>query len=66
MTLLKIKESTKDVDFMIPNNSEWNYLIKILGELNYRPARGIGLKREDESYVFSTVSTNSIEDSPCL
>ena len=30
LTLLDVKPSTKDVDFMVPQKREYNYLIKIL------------------------------------
>ena len=33
MTLLQVKPSTKDVDFMIPKANEYDYLIKILKTL---------------------------------
>ena len=60
MTLLKIKESTKDVDFMIPNSSEYNYLKKILDQLNYKPATGSGIQREGEPYVFDLFCGNKV------
>ena len=37
MTLLDVKASTKDVDFMVPNVSEYAYLIKMLKSLDYEP-----------------------------
>ena len=37
LTLLDIKDSTKDVDFIIPVESEYEYLIKILKDLDYKP-----------------------------
>ena len=32
MTLLGIKASTKDIDFIVPDVKEYNYLIKVLAE----------------------------------
>ena len=34
LTLLDVKPSTKDVDFMVPNAAEYTYLIKMLKSLN--------------------------------
>ena len=39
MTLLQVKPSTKDVDFMIPKANEYDYLIKILKSSMISPNR---------------------------
>ncbi|HBG62182.1 MAG: hypothetical protein A2Y03_00650 [Omnitrophica WOR_2 bacterium GWF2_38_59] len=66
MTLLKIKASTKDVDFMIPNIAEHAYIKRILNDLSYKPARGIGLKRDNELYVFDLFCGNKIHTTELL
>ena len=42
MTLLGVKPSTKDIDFMIPNIKEYAYLIKQLSALGYKQTTGSG------------------------
>jgi len=42
MTLLGVKDSTKDVDFMVPEENEYKYLIKMLENLNYKQVTGSG------------------------
>ena len=36
MTLLDIKASTKDIDFMVPDSKEYNYLIQVLADIGYK------------------------------
>ena len=52
MTLLNVKESTKDVDFMIPDAREYAYLINILKELGYKPCTGAGWRRDGDVFIF--------------
>lgn len=66
LTLLKIKESTKDVDFMVPDEAEWSYVKKVLSDLNYKPATGIGLKKDNEPYVFDLFCGNRIHTTELL
>lgn len=47
LTLLGIKDSTKDMDFIIPVESEYDYLIKVLQDLGYKPVTGAGWSRGD-------------------
>ena len=49
---MEIKPSTKDVDFMVPRESEYKYLVKTLKSLGYRPVTGWGWSREDEPFIF--------------
>lgn len=44
MTLLGVKPSTKDVDFMAPNIKEYNYLVKNLQALGYRQSTASALQ----------------------
>ena len=46
MTLLGIKDSTKDIDLIIPSLGEYSYLIKKLSDLGYRQVTGAGWSRE--------------------
>ena len=49
LTLLNIKESTKDIDLIVPETSEYDKLMKFLKALNYR-FKGNGLVHEDDPY----------------
>jgi hypothetical protein len=51
LTLLNIKDSTKDIDLLVPDTTEHSYLISILKQLGYRPASGSGLARDD-GFIF--------------
>lgn len=59
ITLLNIKESTKDIDFLVPNPTEYEYLLKILKELGYEPKTGHGWGRDD-GFIFDLFSGNRI------
>src|ERR1039457_5703515 len=52
MTLLDVKPSTKDVDFMVPNMSEYNYLKRVLKELDYEPVTASGWQRKGDIFRF--------------
>jgi len=52
LTLLDIKPSTKDVDFLVPKETEYLYLIKILQDLGYTNVSGYGWQRKGEIYTF--------------
>lgn len=47
LTLLKIKDSTKDIDFIVPEENEYQRLMKFLKHLNYGD-KGGGLAHEDD------------------
>ena len=51
LTLLNIKESTKDVDFIVPEEHEYRYLIKILKDLGYENITGAGWRAE-KGFIF--------------
>jgi len=51
LTLLGIKASTKDIDLIVPNTGEYEYLIGILKQLGYKPAAGSGWSRGD-GFIF--------------
>jgi hypothetical protein len=69
MTLLKIKDSTKDIDFIVPKENEYQRLMKFLKHLNYGD-KGGGLAHEDDPnfiYQFwsgNRVFTTNLLDSP--
>ena len=68
MTLLDVKASTKDIDLIVPNEDERDYLIGILKQLGYKPASGWGWSR-DGGFVFDLfrgnfVHTNELLNSP--
>ncbi len=59
MTLLGIKASTKDVDLLVPNEDEHDYLVNILKQLGYKSASGWGWSRDD-GFVFDLFRGNSV------
>jgi hypothetical protein len=69
LTLLKIKDSTKDIDFIVPEENEYQRLMKFLKHLNYGD-KGGGLAHEDDPnfiYQFwcgNRVFTTDLLDSP--
>jgi hypothetical protein len=69
LTLLNIKESTKDIDLIVPETSEYDKLMKFLKALNYR-YRGNGLVHEDDPYFIyqfwcgNKVFTTDLLESP--
>lgn len=70
LTFLGLKESTKDVDFMVPIIDEYEYLIDNIKKLGYESASGNGWKR-DEKYIFDLfrgnyIHTTELLDSPLL
>lgn len=66
MTLLGVKPSTKDVDFMTPSIKEYNYLVKQLQALGYRQSTGSGWKREGDIFRFDIFRGNRIHTTELL
>jgi hypothetical protein len=69
LTLLNIKESTKDVDFIVPDEKEYAYLIGKLIDLSYERKTGAGWQRQGEAYIFdifcgNTIFTTTLLESP--
>ena len=52
LTLLGYKESTKDVDFLVPVEKEYKALTQFLKDAGYKPITGYGWKRPDENMIF--------------
>lgn len=68
MTLLGVKDSTKDIDLIVPEVTEYKYLIETLKRLGYKPATGAGWTRGD-GFVFELfrgkrVHTTELIESP--
>ena len=51
LTLLGIKPSTKDIDLIVPEEKEYQYLIGILKDLGYEQVTGSGWSK-DKGFVF--------------
>ena len=49
LTLLEIKESTKDIDFVVPVGAEYKRLMRFLSDIGYREKAG-GLDHPDDPY----------------
>jgi len=70
LTLLDIKPSTKDIDLVVPEETEYDYLINILKDLGYKQVTGSGWAK-DQGFVFELfrgkyVHTTELLDSPLL
>lgn len=68
LTLLEVKPSTKDIDLIVPNPAEYDYLIGILKQLGYKSASGWGWARGD-GFIFDLfrgklVHTTELLESP--
>ena len=68
MTLLGVKDTTKDIDLIIPDLAEYEYLLKMLMQLGYKTAGGSGWTRGD-NFIFDLfkgkyVHTTELLESP--
>ncbi|MEK6563439.1 MAG: DUF6036 family nucleotidyltransferase [Candidatus Omnitrophota bacterium] len=68
LTLLNIKDSTKDIDLLVPDIKEYEYLVKVLKQLGHKPVSGWGLSRDD-GFIFDlfrgkVIHTTELLDSP--
>lgn len=52
LTLYGHKESTKDVDFLVPDPQHYRLLIKTITELGYREATGNGYRHPTQPWIF--------------
>lgn len=69
LTLLDVKASTKDVDFMVPVLKEYTYLTKNLEQLGYLRVTQSGWQRQGEIFQFdlfrgTNIHTTGLLDSP--
>ena len=60
LTLMDIKPSTKDVDFLVPVETEYRYLIKTLKDLGYQQQTGSGWHKSGDLFVFDLFVGNRI------
>jgi hypothetical protein len=66
ITLMDIKPSTRDVDFIVPIVSEYNYLIRVLKDLGYQQTTGHGWQKNDELFIFDLFPGNRIHTTELL
>lgn len=68
LTLLGVKISTKDIDLIVPDLKEYDYIIATLKQLGYRPVTGSGWTRGDglifEFFRGKFIHTTELLDSP--
>ena len=68
LTLLGIKDSTKDVDLIVPDSTEYEYLLNILKQLGYKSVSGAGWARGDgfifELFKGKRIHTTELLESP--
>ncbi len=65
LTMLGIKASTKDIDFMVPDLAEHAYLVKTPTDLGYRRVTGSGFSR-DGRFIFDLFRGNRIHTTELL
>ncbi|MDD5688166.1 MAG: hypothetical protein PHE88_10090 [Elusimicrobia bacterium] len=65
MTLLGIKDSTKDIDLLVPEPKQYEYLINILTQLGYKSVTGNGWAREGD-FVFDLFKGKSVHTTELL
>ncbi len=64
MTLIGVKASTKDVDFIVPNEGEYKYLTSMLKDIGYELRTS--WQREDEPFRFDLFRENRIHTTTLL
>ncbi len=65
LTLLGVKSSTKDIDLIVPNLDEYEYLVGILKQLGYKSASGWGWERGD-GFIFDLFRGKAIHTTELL
>jgi hypothetical protein len=65
LTLLGVKASTKDIDLLVPNKDEYDYLLRTLQQLGYNSASGWGWSRDD-GFIFDLFRGNSVHTTQLL
>jgi len=66
LTLIGAKDSTKDIDFIVPIEKEYDYLINSLKNLGYKNTSGAGWSRDDEEYTFDLFKGNKVHTTELL
>ena len=69
LTLLKIKDSTRDIDFTVPMQKEYDRLMKFLRDLGYEEKGGGLAHNDDPHFIYQVwrgnkVFTTDLLDSP--
>ena len=69
LTLLGLKESTKDIDFIVPNPGEYDRLVRFLKGIGYQEAAGDLTHQDDPYFIYQLwrgkrVFTTELLDSP--
>lgn len=60
LTLMGYKESTKDIDFLVPKFVDYKRLVGFLKRAGYQQVSGYGWKRSKEVFVFDLYPGNSV------
>ena len=66
LTLLGCKESTKDVDFLVPVEKEYKRLTQFLAQAGYERISGYGWKRVDENIIFDLYAGKTVYQTELL
>lgn len=66
LTLLGYKESTKGVDFLVPDETDYKRLVQFLKQAGYIQVTGFGWKRRDENIIFDLYAGNQIYSTELL
>ena len=66
LTLLDVKASTKDIDFMVPVLAEHSYLIKALKSLGYNRKGDHRWTKDGDPFVFDLFAGNKIHTTELL
>lgn len=66
LTLLDIKASTKDIDFMVPDPKEYSYLTKVLSDIGYKQLNPARWKKENELFEIDLYSGKKIHTTELL
>jgi hypothetical protein len=69
MTLLGVKESTKDIDFMVPDDKEYKYFIKVLQDIGYANSSSARWEKKNDLFVLDIypgkrIHTTELLESP--
>jgi hypothetical protein len=65
LTLLGVKDSTKDIDLIVPDANEYGYLVKTLQTIGYKPVTGHGWSSGD-ALIFDIFKGNFVHTTELL
>ena len=66
LTLLDIKASTKDIDFMVPDPKEYSYLTKVLSDIGYKQLNPARWQKDNELFEIDLYSGKRIHTTELL